>query len=143
MTKRKKSPLTPSQLVAHAKKAMQRAHAPYSHFRVGAALLTKSGKLYTGCNVEVSSFSLTLCAERTAVFKAISDGESSFQSIAVISDSPAYISPCGACRQVMAELAPGAIIHLADAKGKYITLPVAELLPLPFDGSVLKNFRKK
>jgi cytidine deaminase len=130
-------------LIARAKEAMRRAHAPYSHFRVGAALLTKSGKVYTGCNIEISSYSLTLCAERTAIFKAVSEGARKFSAIAIISDSPSFISPCGACRQVISDLLGDVEVYMADARGRCVSLRSGELLPVPFDGAVLKKFSRK
>jgi cytidine deaminase len=135
--------MTPKKLMAAAKTALRRAHAPYSHFRVGAALLTKSGKVYSGCNIEISSYSLTLCAERTAIFKAVSEGERSFAAIAIISDSPSFISPCGACRQVMSDLIGKVPVYMGDSKGRMIELRTDELLPVPFDGTVLKKFSKR
>lgn len=96
-----------TELISLAKKAAENAYAPYSGFRVGAALLCKSGKIYTGCNIENASFSPTNCAERTAFFKAISEGEREFEAIAVVGgkngDFTDYCSPCGVCRQVMSE----------------------------------------
>ena len=90
-------------LIAEAMKAKEFAYAPYSHFRVGAALLTESGRIYTGCNVENASFSATNCAERTAVFTAVAQGEKEFRAIAVNGDTENYLPPCGVCRQVLAE----------------------------------------
>lgn len=130
-------------LLSAAKSAMRRAHAPYSHFRVGAALLSKSGKIFTGCNIEISSYSLTLCAERTAIFKAVSEGARGFKAIAIISDSPSFISPCGACRQVISDLLGDVEVIMADARGRSVTLRSGELLPVPFDGSVLKKYTGK
>jgi cytidine deaminase len=135
--------ISEKKLISAAKKAMLRAHAPYSHFRVGAALLTASGDIYTGCNIEISSYSLTLCAERTAIFKAISEGVRDFKAIAIISDSTSFISPCGACRQVISDLLGDVEIYMADSRGRFITLRSGELLPVPFDGSVLKKFTRK
>lgn len=142
MTK-KPSNVSHTKLVAAARKAMTRAHAPYSGFRVGAALLTRSGKIVTGCNIEVSSYSLTVCAERTAIFKAISDGLRGFRAIAVISDSRSFISPCGACRQVIYDLLGDVEVLMADSKGAFVSLRSGELLPIPFDGSVLKRPSRK
>lgn len=90
-------------LIKEAMEAKEMAYAPYSHFRVGAALLTKSGKVYRGCNIENAAFTPTNCAERTAFFKAISEGEKEFQSIAINGDADDYLFPCGVCRQVMVE----------------------------------------
>ena len=90
-------------LIAQAMKAKESAYVPYSHFRVGAALLTKSGRTFTGCNIENASYSATNCAERTAVFKAVSEGEREFTAIVVNGDNGDYLPPCGICRQVLAE----------------------------------------
>ncbi len=139
----KNSTLTLAQkrLLGSAKQAMKYAHAPYSRFRVGAALLTSSGKIYTGCNVEISSYSLTLCAERVASFKAISEGISGFKAIAIISDAKEYISPCGACRQVMNDLLGNIDVIMADSKGKATIRKMKDLLPLPFNESVLHKLK--
>ncbi len=127
-------------LAKKAVAARKHSHSPYSGFRVGAALLTKSGKVYTGCNVEISSFALTLCAERTALFKAISEGERHFRAIAVATDEDGFTSPCGACRQVIMDLAGDIDFVMADKAGQVRVLKMSELFPYPF-GS--KNFLKK
>lgn len=115
------------QLVARAIEARQRAYAPYSHYKVGAALLGKSGKVYLGCNVENASYGHTICAERTAVVKAVSEGETEFEAIAVVTRNGG--SPCGACRQVLAEFAPELTVYIADENGEHRTTTVRELLP--------------
>jgi len=105
-------------LVSYAKKAMGNAYSPYSKFSVGAALLTTEGEVFTGCNVENSSFSVTLCAERCAVVKAVSEGYTSFSKLAVVSSSGKFTFPCGSCRQVLAEfMEEGNIIVSDDEKG--------------------------
>src|SRR5512143_2614455 len=104
--------MKPTELIDLARKARKQAYAPYSHYKVGAALLGKSGKVYAGCNVENASYSLTCCAERTAIFKAVSEGETEFEAIAVVTKNGG--SPCGACRQVLSEFAPELIIYVAD-----------------------------
>ncbi len=119
-------------LVRKAQLAKKFSYSPYSKFRVGAALLTASGKIFTGCNIENSSFSLTVCAERTALFKAISEGQKKFTAIAIVSDAENYIPPCGACRQVMLELAPSMDVILTNSTGKIIVTKVKELIPYPF-----------
>jgi len=126
-------------LVKAALKARGNSHSPYSNFRVGAALLTAGGKIYSGCNIENSSFSLTLCAERTVLFKAYSEGERKFRAIALASDSAKLIPPCGACRQVIMELAPGIDVIIADRKGNYEVYSTDELLPHPFTQNFLKR----
>ncbi|MCX6907948.1 MAG: cytidine deaminase [Verrucomicrobia bacterium] len=119
-------------LVIAARAASRRAYAPYSKFRVGAALLAGSGRIYRGCNIENASYGLTVCAERVAFFNAISAGERRFVAIAVVSNGAA--TPCGACRQVMAEFAPKLKILVADAKqrGPTRTFLMDELLPSRF-----------
>lgn len=116
-------------LIAAALAARERAYAPYSKFTVGAALLTESGKIYCGCNVENLSFGLTNCAERTAVFSAVADGQQSFKQIAIVSDSLEPISPCGACRQVLAEFAPAMQVIAVNLKGDRFETTLKELLP--------------
>ncbi len=117
-------------LVSQAVVVRRLAYVPYSKFPVGAALLTKSGKIYTGCNVENASYGLTVCAERVAIWKAVSEGETEFEALAVATNIGG--SPCGACRQVMAEFAPEMPVLIADLAGKITTMNVAELLPLAF-----------
>ncbi len=119
------------ELIKLAKKAMQNAYAPYSKFRVGAALLTKSGKVYTGCNVENSSYGLTMCAERVAVFKAVSEGEREFIKIAIVSSSGKKTYPCGACRQVLYEFADDLEIVLEE-DGEIYTTDLKSLFPEGF-----------
>ncbi len=125
-------------LVKAAVEAKNRSHSPYSDFRVGAALLTSSGKIYTGCNIESSSFSLTICAERTALFKAVSESQKSFKAIAIASDAKDFISPCGACRQVIQDLAGNIDVVLSNKKGATKVIKMADLLPLPFDDRELR-----
>jgi cytidine deaminase len=115
------------ELMALAAEARQNAYAPYSHYAVGAALLTASGKVYTGCNVENASFGLTVCAERTAVLKAVCDGEREFTAIAVVTKNGG--TPCGACRQVLNEFGPEMRVLVADASGDYRVHSLPELLP--------------
>lgn len=119
-------------LVAAAKKAKLKAYAPYSNFRVGAAIRTKRGKVYTGCNIENSSYGLTICAERTAIFKAISEGEREFTAIAVASDDTDFCPPCGACRQVLMDLAPDIDFIMLNRKGDLRIVSLKELFPIPF-----------
>ncbi|MBI3789214.1 MAG: cytidine deaminase [Ignavibacteriales bacterium] len=120
------------ELIKAAQNAKRRAHAPYSKFRVGAALLTSSGQIYSGCNVEISTYALTLCAERTAIFKAVSEGEKKFKAIAVASDDPQYIPPCGACRQVLMDLAGNIDFIMVNGKGAGKVVKLTKLLPYAF-----------
>ncbi|MBI5021033.1 MAG: cytidine deaminase [Ignavibacteriales bacterium] len=126
-------------LVKKAEAAQKHSHAPYSNLRVGAALLTSSNKIYTGCNIENSSFSLTICAERTAIFKAISNGERKFKAIAINSDKIEFIPPCGACRQVLLDLAGDIDIVLSNRKGKITVTKLNILLPASFNNSIFKQ----
>ena len=124
--------MTHRQLAKRAQAARKHSFSPFSRFRVGAALLARSGKVYTGCNVEVSSFGLTICAERTAVFKAMSEGEREFKAIAIATDEERFISPCGACRQVIMDLAGNIDCVLTDNNGSIRVLKMSDLLPYPF-----------
>lgn len=117
------------ELLFWAKKAREKAYAPYSHFSVGAALLTKKGNVYTGCNIENCSYGLTMCAERTAVYNALTAGEREFEALAVIADTDTPCSPCGACRQVLAEFAPKMPVIMGNLKGLILVQTVEELLP--------------
>ena len=99
---------------------------------MGASLLTSEGKVYTGCNIESSSYSLTICAERNAIFKAVSEGEREFKAIAVAGDTEDYISPCGACRQVISDLCGEIDVILVNGNGDYIVKKTSELLPFAF-----------
>jgi len=121
-------------LVAAALKARLRAVAPYSGFSVGAALLASSGRVYSGINVESASYGLTVCAERVALFKALSEGERQFDAIAVVASVAQGAMPCGACRQLLAEYAPRAVVFTADSRrpGVVRKFKIKELLPLAF-----------
>ena len=128
----KTNPLKFRKLIAAAKTVQRNAHAPYSKFRVGAALLTKSGKIYTGVNVENASYGLTNCAERVAVGKAVSEGHRQFQAIAVVAPSAA-LSPCGACRQVLAEFGECVVICADSRNTRRLKIHLlSELLPHSF-----------
>ena len=125
--------MTDDELVALAAQARRHAYAPYSHFAVGAALLAQSGRVYSGANVENASYGLSVCAERVAVWKAVAEGERAFTAIAVVTENG--VSPCGACRQVLAEFAgdPQSLrLIVADAQGHRRTFTLAELLPEAF-----------
>ncbi len=120
------------ELINLAKKAREKAYAPYSHFKVGAALLTKDGQAFTGCNVENSSFGASMCAERVAIFKAISMGERTFTEIAIVTDAEDPAMPCGICRQVLSEFVQDIKIYAANLKGKIKETTLKELLPYAF-----------
>ena len=124
-------------LVEQALEARERAYAPYSGYKVGAALLGRSGKIYTGCNVENAVYPLCICAERTAVVKAVSEGEDKFVAIAVASENGG--SPCGACRQVLREFGEKTVVLIADGKGNYRETRVGELLPDSFSAKDLEE----
>ena len=130
--------MTEKELVALAKEAMEHAYVPYSHFKVGAALLAKDGTVFKGCNIENASYGATNCAERTAVFKAVSEGYREFEAIAIVASSGDFVPPCGICRQVLAEFMPdGKVILDSDEKGM-ITYLVRELLPAGFSSADIK-----
>ncbi len=124
-------------LVDAARRARQAAYVPYSRFAVGAAVLTRSGRVVTGCNIENASFGLTVCAERVAIWRAVSEGETDFEAIAVVTSIDA--SPCGACRQVMAEFALAMPVIIADLQQIHHIATVAELLPAAFTSNDLRS----
>ena len=111
-----------------------KAHVPYSRFAVGAALVGKSGKVYCGCNVENLSYGLTICAERNAVFAAVASGEREFERIAIVADSKTPVTPCGACRQVLAEFCPELEVVTANLQGERFEAKLSELLPRAREG---------
>ena len=124
-------------LVAAARAVRERAAADYSGFKVGAALETRSGDIVTGCNVENATYGLTVCAERVAVFKAISEGHREFTRIVIVADTASPTPPCGACRQILWEFGGDIEVVLANLTGVTATLRMTELLPLPFDRRLL------
>ena len=124
-------------LIEAAKQARENAHAPYSNFRVGAALRSSSGRIFGGCNVENATYGLTMCAERVAIFKAVSEGERGFRAIAVITDTDALTPPCGAFRQLIWEFCGDIPVSMANLKGKIEVVQMRELFPRPFDDSNL------
>ena len=135
--------MTNEELCALAVKAMENAYVPYSEYRVGAALLTKSGKVYTGCNIENASHSRTICAERTAIFKAVSDGEHEFFKIAVAGGKNGKITgefpPCGVCRQVMAEFCePDFKILVVNGENSFTEYTFSDILPFSFNPKHVK-----
>ncbi|HEV2386892.1 MAG TPA: cytidine deaminase [Candidatus Acidoferrales bacterium] len=119
-------------LVAAARRARARAYAPYSRFQVGAAVRTRSGRVYTGCNIENASYGLTLCAERVALFKAVSEGEREFDAVAVVTGADSVTPPCGACRQILWEFCGDVEVLMANVDGKSELHRMSELLPAPF-----------
>ncbi len=128
--------MTDAQLMAAAEGAREQSYSPYSHFRVGAALLTKSGKLYTGCNIENAAYPATVCAERTAIFKAVSEGEREFSAIAIVGgkegETAPFCAPCGVCRQVMAEFCGKDFRVLLGNSAHFEAYPLDMLLPFSF-----------
>lgn len=124
-------------LISAARQARENAHAPFSDFRVGAALRAGSGRIYTGCNIENATLGLTCCAERVAIFKAMSEGERDFNAIAVVTDVERLTPPCGACRQLIWEFCGEIPVLLANLQGKVEKETSAGLLPRQFDGSFL------
>lgn len=131
--------MTDEDLILQAKDAMCFAYAPYSHFKVGAAILTKDGKIFKGCNIENASYGATNCAERTAVFKAVSEGYRKFEKIAIVASSGDYASPCGICRQVLMEFMPKGKVILYSEKEGMVTYTVRELLPRSFGAETMKG----
>ena len=125
-------------LIAEARTARRRAVAPYSNFKVGAALETADGTIVTGCNIENATYGLTLCAERVAMFKALSDGHRKFRRIAVVADTDAPTPPCGPCRQILWEFGGDLEIVLANLRRETGRYRLTDLLPLPFDARLLK-----
>lgn len=127
------------ELINKAIEASKKAYAPYSKFYVGAALLCKSGKIIQGCNVENASYGLCNCAERTALFSAYAQGEREFEKLVIYVDRPEFTPPCGACRQVISELAPNIEVILANNKGEVKRLTVPQLMPFSFGSADLAN----
>ena len=125
-------------LIAKASAARNLALAPYSKFKVGAALETKDGQVFTGCNIENSSYGLTVCAERVALWKALSEGARDFRRIVVVTDSPVLTSPCGACRQLLWERCGDIAVHIHSLQGLEKEYRLSELLPDPFDDHNLR-----
>jgi cytidine deaminase len=125
------------ELVAKAIEARQKALAAYSGFKVGAALRTSGGQIYTGCNIENASYGLSVCAERVALWKALSEGERDFRELAVVTEAEIVTLPCGACRQLLWEYCGDITIHLHSLKGPDKTHRLADLLPFPFDSRSL------
>jgi cytidine deaminase len=132
--------LSKQELIDKAIEIREKAYVPYSKFPVGAALLTKSGKIYTGCNIENAAYPVSLCAERVAIFKAISEGETDFVEMAVVADTERPVPPCGSCRQVMSEFFdPEMMIHLTNLDANTLSTKMDELLPFSFKKSDMKK----
>jgi len=125
-------------LIAAARRARRQAHAAYSRFKVGAALETSDGTIITGCNVENATYGLAMCAERVALFKAVSDGHRQFTRVAIVADTRAPIPPCGACRQVLWEFGGDLEVILANLRRETGRHTLGDLLPVPFDDRLLK-----
>jgi cytidine deaminase len=124
-------------LIAVAKQSRENAYAPFSNFRVGAALRATSGRVFGGCNVENATYGLTVCAERIAIFKGISEGERGFDAVAVVADTDSLTPPCGACRQLIWEFCGDVPVILSNLKGKIEVIQMRDLFPKPFDSSNL------
>jgi cytidine deaminase len=126
-------------LIEAAKRARAQSVAPFSNFQVGAAVKTADGKVYTGCNIESASYGLTVCAERVAIWKALSEGERQFTELAVVADTETLTPPCGTCRQIIWEFARGVTIVFANLNGESEEFQIADLLPRAFDARFLKK----
>ena len=127
--------MTNEDLIIQAKKGMENAYAPYSKFHVGAALLGKNGQVFLGCNIENASFGATICAERVALTKAVSEGVREFEKIAIVASSKEYAAPCGICRQVLWEFMPEGIVILESAEKGLLTMDLKDMLPMGFGGT--------
>jgi cytidine deaminase len=128
-----------NQLIEAATAARLKSVAPFSNFLVGAVLQTKAGKVYTGCNVESASYGLTVCAERVAIWKALSEGERDFTDLVIVADTESLTPPCGTCRQIIWEFAKHARIVLANLRGQREEVSITDLLPRAFDARFLKE----
>ncbi|MFY9416233.1 MAG: cytidine deaminase [bacterium] len=130
-------------LIQAAREARERAYAPYSNFFVGAALETDGGRIFSGCNIENAAYGASMCAERVALFKAVSEGFTDFAALALVTEGPNIPSPCGACRQVLSEFTPAMPVIMANMAGEYRVKTVAQLLPAAFSGANLKGAGEK
>ena len=128
-----------SELVEAARKARRHAHAPFSTFKVGAALETTDGTVFTGCNIENATYGLTICAERVAMFKALSEGHRTFARVAIVAATESPTPPCGACRQILWEFGGDLEVILANEQRETARFQLSELLPHPFDARLLKT----
>jgi cytidine deaminase len=131
------------EVIEAALAARQRSVAPFSNFLVGAAVRTESGKIYTGCNIESASYGLTVCAERVAIWKALSEGDHDFTNLAVAADTQTLTPPCGTCRQIIWEFAKHADIVMVNVRGDREEVHIENLLPRAFDARFLKEFSAK
>ena len=134
---RSRAPRAQAHLVAAARKARRLARATYSGFKVGAALETEDGTIVTGCNIENATYGLTMCAERVAMFKALSEGHRTFRRIVIVADTEAPTPPCGSCRQILWEFAGDIEVILANLRRETARYQMSDLLPVPFDGRFL------
>ena len=130
-------------LIEDATRARLQSVAPFSRFLVGAAVRAENGKVYVGCNVESASYGLTVCAERVAIWKALSEGERQFTELAVVADTESLTTPCGTCRQIIWEFCKHATIVLANLRGQKETVSIKELLPRAFDARFLKEVSRE
>lgn len=130
------------ELIEVAKNARLRSVAPFSNFLVGAAVKTEDGKVYTGCNIESASYGLTVCGERVAIWKALSEGDKHFTELAIVADTETLTPPCGTCRQIIWEFARDATIILGNLRGESQVVSIRELLPRAFDARFLSGARK-
>lgn len=128
-----------AELMAAALQVRDRAYAPYSQFRVGAAVKTRDGRIFVGCNVESSSYGLSICAERSALARAVAEGASSVVEVAVVADTPIPCPPCGACRQLISELGPQAMVHMGNLLGDASSRSIQDLLPGAFSAQYLRR----
>ena len=119
-------------LIDTARRSRERAYTPYSNFPVGAAVLTLTGEIFSGCNIENASFGATICAERVAIFQAVGAGQRRFTALAVIADTPEPVAPCGLCRQVLAEFSPDCQVVMANLAGEWRLVELRKLLPFAF-----------
>lgn len=124
-------------LIQAARDVRERAHAPFSGFKVGAAVEDEEGRIFAGCNVENATYGLTMCAERVAVFKAVSEGAAKLKRIAIVTDTDTLTPPCGACRQILWEFCGDVELRLANLNGKQETMSLKQIFPRPFDASFL------
>ena len=131
--------ISTEELLAVASRARERAVAPFSNFRVGAAIETVDGKVYTGCNIESASYGLTVCAERVAIWKALSEGATSFSRLVIVADTETPTPPCGTCRQIIWEFCRDTDLVLANLRGEIQVMNIHDLLPRAFDARFLKE----